>query len=181
MFHFLHLIRLRFTDKYSPLPLSFSNAGFTNDKMLHTCTDEVFEQMYIVHQLAPHRLIRAAAPYMRVKEPEKRENRSVIFVSNEHHHFGTFADTTFPLSPRLCLQVSSTSGTHGNVGQINYSAAKSAVVGMTKSENLDCCTCAHHHFLTLSSPLPIYQPSRRNGVPLAFDPTALPLDGFKLD
>lgn len=36
--------------------------------------------------------------------------------------------------PLLSLsQISSTSGTHGNVGQINYSAAKSAVVGMTKT------------------------------------------------
>lgn len=46
---------------------------------------------------------------MRIKDPEKRENRSVVFVS-------------------------STSGTHGNVGQINYAAAKASVVGMTKSE-----------------------------------------------
>lgn len=37
---------------------------------------------------------------MRIKDADKRENRSVIFVS-------------------------STSGTHGNVGQLNYSAAKS--------------------------------------------------------
>lgn len=50
--------------------------------------------------VAPFRIIRAAAPYMRIKEPEKQENRSVVFVS-------------------------STSGTHGNVGQLNYSAAKS--------------------------------------------------------
>lgn len=50
--------------------------------------------------VAPFRIIRAAAPYMRIKDADKRENRSVIFVS-------------------------STSGTHGNVGQLNYSAAKS--------------------------------------------------------
>lgn len=31
------------------------------------------------------------------------------------------------------FQISSTSGTRGNVGQVNYSAAKSAVVGMTKT------------------------------------------------
>lgn len=50
--------------------------------------------------MAPFRIIRAAAPYMRIKDEDKRENRSVIFVS-------------------------STSGTHGNTGQLNYAAAKS--------------------------------------------------------
>lgn len=50
--------------------------------------------------VAPFRIIRAAAPYMRIKDADKRENRSVIFVS-------------------------STTGTHGNTGQLNYAAAKS--------------------------------------------------------
>lgn len=34
---------------------------------------------------------------------------------------------------RSVVNVSSTSGLHGNVGQANYSAAKSAVVGLTKT------------------------------------------------
>lgn len=38
-----------------------------------------------------------------------------------------------PPTPFCHVQISSTSGTHGNVGQINYSAAKSSVVGMTKT------------------------------------------------
>lgn len=41
-------------------------------------------------------------------QPEQRENRSII-------------------------NVSSTSGLHGNVGQANYAAAKAAVVGLTKT------------------------------------------------
>ncbi|KAF7367712.1 3-oxoacyl-[acyl-carrier-protein] reductase FabG [Mycena sanguinolenta] len=48
-----------------------------------------------------------AAPYFRLK-PDERENRSII-------------------------NVSSTSGLHGNVGQANYAAAKAAVVGLTKT------------------------------------------------
>ncbi|PWN99670.1 NAD(P)-binding protein [Tilletiopsis washingtonensis] len=84
------------------------NAGFTNDKMIHTTDDETFQLMLDCHTVAPFRLVRAAAPYMRIKEVEARENRSVIWVS-------------------------STSGTHGNVGQINYSAAKASVVGMNKT------------------------------------------------
>ncbi|KAF8446388.1 hypothetical protein L210DRAFT_3502003 [Boletus edulis BED1] len=34
---------------------------------------------------------------------------------------------------RSIINVSSTSGLHGNVGQVNYAAAKSAVVGLTKT------------------------------------------------
>jgi 3-oxoacyl-[acyl-carrier protein] reductase len=34
---------------------------------------------------------------------------------------------------RSITNVSSTSGLHGNVGQANYAAAKSAVVGLTKT------------------------------------------------
>lgn len=75
------------------LPLTDVNS----DKMLHTTDDATFRQMLEVHTVAPFRIIRAAAPYLRIKEEAKRENRSII-------------------------NISSTSGTHGNVGQINYSA-----------------------------------------------------------
>jgi len=34
---------------------------------------------------------------------------------------------------RSIINVSSTSGLHGNVGQANYAAAKAAVVGLTKT------------------------------------------------
>ena len=60
--------------------------------------------------MAPFRIIRAAAPYMRIKDAEKRENRSVIFVS-------------------------STTGTHGNTGQLNYAAAKSGMYHSKKYYN----------------------------------------------
>jgi len=84
-----------------------NNAGFTFDKMLHTTPDDVFDIIIKVHVRAPFRLIRQAAPYFRIKG-ENHENRSII-------------------------NVSSTSGLHGNVGQANYAAAKSAVIGLTKT------------------------------------------------
>ncbi|KAG6902003.1 hypothetical protein C0995_005803 [Termitomyces sp. Mi166 len=84
-----------------------NNAGFTFDKMLHTTPDDAFDIMMKIHVRAPFRLIREAAPYFRIKS-DNPENRSII-------------------------NVSSTSGLHGNVGQTNYSAAKSAVLGMTKT------------------------------------------------
>ncbi|KAJ3524834.1 hypothetical protein NMY22_g10834 [Coprinellus aureogranulatus] len=83
-----------------------NNAGFTYDKMLHTTPDDAWDVIMKIHVRAPFRLIRQAAPYFRIKGA--KENRSII-------------------------NVSSTSGLHGNVGQANYAAAKSAVVGLTKT------------------------------------------------
>jgi 3-oxoacyl-[acyl-carrier protein] reductase len=97
--------------------------------MLHTTPDETWDIIMKIHVRAPFRLIRQAAPYFRVKvghishpmlahfqkqlignvnQPDQRENRSIT-------------------------NVSSTSGLHGNVGQANYAAAKSAVLGFTKT------------------------------------------------
>lgn len=98
--------------------------------MLHNLDDSTFRQMLECHTVAPFRIVRAAAPYMRIKDVGKRENRSIVNVSQSKIHVNTSSDTDrWPTSS----QISSTSGTHGNVGQINYAAAKSAVVGMTKT------------------------------------------------
>ncbi|KAJ7449420.1 hypothetical protein B0H11DRAFT_2078640 [Mycena galericulata] len=93
--------------KYGKINHIVNNAGFTFDKMLHTTPDDTFDIIIKIHVRAPFRLIRQAAPYFRLK-PEARENRSII-------------------------NVSSTSGLHGNVGQANYAAAKAAVIGLTKT------------------------------------------------
>jgi 3-oxoacyl-[acyl-carrier protein] reductase len=93
--------------KYGKINHIINNAGFTFDKMLHTTPDDTFDIIIKIHVRAPFRLIRQAAPYFRLK-PEARENRSIV-------------------------NVSSTSGLHGNVGQANYAAAKAAVVGLTKT------------------------------------------------
>jgi len=93
-------------DKYGKINHIVNNAGFTFDKMIHTMTDEAFDIIMKVHVQAPFRIIRAAAPYMRIKG--NTENRSIV-------------------------NVSSTSGLHGNVGQVNYAAAKAAVIGITKT------------------------------------------------
>jgi 3-oxoacyl-[acyl-carrier protein] reductase len=93
--------------QYGKINHIVNNAGFTHDKMIHTMPDETYDIIMKIHVRAPFRLIRAAAPYFRVKS-NPAENRSII-------------------------NVSSTSGLHGNVGQANYAAAKSAVVGLTKT------------------------------------------------
>lgn len=87
-----------------------TKAGFTFDRMLHTMPDDAWELILKIHVTAPFRLIRAAAPYMRVK-----------------------AGAGTPIENRSVINVSSTSGLHGNVGQANYAAAKSAITGFTKT------------------------------------------------
>ncbi|KAJ3105990.1 hypothetical protein HDU97_007174 [Phlyctochytrium planicorne] len=82
-----------------------NNAGFTFDGMLHKMSDKQWDIMQSVHVTAPFRLIRAAAPYFRVKNDE----------------------------PKTIVMVSSTSGLHGNLGQSNYAAAKAAVIGVAKT------------------------------------------------
>lgn len=42
-------------------------AGFTYDKMLHTMPDDAYDVIMKIHVRAPFRLVRAAAPYFRVK------------------------------------------------------------------------------------------------------------------
>ena len=82
-----------------------NNAGYTWDGVIHKITDKQWDTMLAVHNTAPFRLIRQAAPYFRVKDGEKR----------------------------VIINISSTSGTHGNAGQANYSLAKAGVVGLTKT------------------------------------------------
>ncbi|KAH9927425.1 short-chain dehydrogenase/reductase SDR [Epithele typhae] len=95
--------------KYGKLNHIVNNAGFTYDRMLHTTPDDAWDVIMRVHVRAPFRLIRAAAPYMRIKDVRRGTRRTV-------------GD-----------QRVSTSGLHGNVGQANYAAAKAAVIGLTKT------------------------------------------------
>lgn len=49
--------------------------------MLHNTDDALFRQMLEVHTVAPFRIVRAAAPYLRVKDESQQENRSIVNVS----------------------------------------------------------------------------------------------------
>jgi len=82
-----------------------NNAGYTWDGVIHKMTDKQWHTIVDLHGTAPFKIIRAAAPYFRVKDGE----------------------------PRNIINISSTSGIHGNAGQINYALAKAGVAGMTKT------------------------------------------------
>lgn len=100
-------------DTFGGLDIIVNNAGYTRDGVIHRQTDDQFQAMLDVHVTAPFRILRAAAGPIR--EMHQRE----AAVGREHI--------------RKIVNISSISGLNGNVGQVNYSSAKSALVGMTKT------------------------------------------------
>jgi 3-oxoacyl-[acyl-carrier protein] reductase len=100
-------------DEFGQLDIIVNNAGYTRDGVAHKMTDEQFQAMLDIHTVVPFRVCRAAAPYLREPAKQEREEGREVF--------------------RKIVNVSSTSGMHGNPGQVNYSAGKMAVVGLTKT------------------------------------------------
>ncbi len=100
-------------NQFGRLDIIVNNAGYTWDAVVHNMSDEAWEAMLSVHLTAPFRIIRAASGYLR--ETAKREIARGERVQ------------------RKIVNVSSVSGLAGSAGQLNYSAAKMGVVGMTKS------------------------------------------------
>jgi 3-oxoacyl-[acyl-carrier protein] reductase len=100
-------------DAWGRLDIIVNNAGYTLDAPVHKLSDDWWQRMIDIHVTVPFRVVRAAAPHLR--EPAKAEREQGVEVF------------------RKIVNVSSTSGTFGNAGQANYSAAKSAVVGLTKT------------------------------------------------
>ncbi|HKZ79871.1 MAG TPA: SDR family NAD(P)-dependent oxidoreductase [Pyrinomonadaceae bacterium] len=99
--------------QFGRLDIIVNNAGYTWDAVVHNMTDEAWQSMLEVHLTAPFRIIRAASSYLR--ETAKQE-----IARGERIH-------------RKIINVSSVSGLAGSAGQVNYSAAKMGVVGMTKA------------------------------------------------
>jgi 3-oxoacyl-[acyl-carrier protein] reductase len=100
-------------DEFGQLDILVNNAGYTRDAVAHKMSDDEFQAMLDIHTVVPFRIIRAAAPYMREPAKQEREEGREVF--------------------RKIVNVSSISGTMGNAGQVNYSAAKAGVVGLTKT------------------------------------------------
>jgi 3-oxoacyl-[acyl-carrier protein] reductase len=100
-------------DEFGQVDIIVNNAGYTWDGVIHKMSDEQFQAMLDIHTVVPFRIARAAAPYLR--ETAKKEKEEGV--------------ETF----RKIVNVSSISGTMGNAGQANYSAAKAGLVGLTKT------------------------------------------------
>ena len=100
-------------DAWGRIDIIVNNAGYTIDAPIHKMGAEAFQRMLDIHTIVPFRVIRAAAPHLREPAKREREEGREVF--------------------RKIVNVSSISGTMGNAGQANYSAGKSAVVGLTKT------------------------------------------------
>lgn len=84
-----------------------NNAGFCFDAAIHKMDDEKFDIIMKIHNYVPFRMVRALSEHWM-----KRENRDMA---------------------KTVINVSSTSGLHGQMGQINYATAKMGIVGLTKT------------------------------------------------
>lgn len=101
-------------DEFGVPDILVNNAGFLYDGMMHKMGDEQWSSVLDCHLTAPFRLVRAAAPHVRGAARAELEAG------------GRPRD-------RAIVNVSSTSGLHGNLGQANYAAAKAGVCGLTKT------------------------------------------------
>lgn len=100
-------------ESFGQLDIIVNNAGYTWDGPIHKMADDQFQAMLDIHTVVPFRVLRAAAPHLREPAKKEREAGEEVF--------------------RKVVNVSSISGTFGNAGQVNYSAAKAGVVGLTKT------------------------------------------------
>lgn len=100
-------------NQWGALHILVNNAGFTWDSVVHKMSDDQWQAMLDIHVTAPFRIIRAAAPYFR--DAAKKEMADGVVAA------------------RKIINISSMTGTGGNAGQANYAAAKSAVLGFTKT------------------------------------------------
>jgi 3-oxoacyl-[acyl-carrier protein] reductase len=100
-------------DHFNALDIIVNNAGYTYDGVIHKMTDEQWYAMIDCHLTGPFRILRAASLYWR--DWAKREHEAGKRVI------------------RRVVNTSSTSGVAGNAGQVNYSAGKMGIVGVTKT------------------------------------------------
>src|SRR5262249_3852320 len=94
-------------DTFGRIDVVVNNAGILRDRMIFNMTEEEWDAVIDTHLKGTFAVTRAAAPRM-------KEQRSGRFVN-----------------------MTSTSGLVGNIGQANYAAAKLGIVGLTKVVALD--------------------------------------------
>jgi NAD(P)-dependent dehydrogenase (short-subunit alcohol dehydrogenase family) len=94
-------------DAFGRIDIVVNNAGILRDRMIFNMTEEEWDAVINTHLKGTFAVTRAAAPIM-------REQKSGRFIN-----------------------MTSTSGLIGNVGQANYAAAKLGIFGLTKATALD--------------------------------------------
>ena len=100
-------------DRFGTIDIVVNNAGYAWDAIIQKMTDEQFQAMMDVHVTAPFRILRAVSEVIRPAAKAENEAGTPVY--------------------RKVVNISSISGLYGNPGQIAYSSAKSALVGMTRT------------------------------------------------
>ncbi|WP_283679100.1 3-oxoacyl-[acyl-carrier-protein] reductase [Lentilactobacillus sp. Marseille-Q4993] len=90
-------------EKHGQIDLLVNNAGITRDKLLTRIKEEDFKAVLDTNLVGTFNMTKYAMKYM-----QKKRTGSIV-------------------------NLASISGTHGNIGQANYSASKAGVVGLTKT------------------------------------------------
>lgn len=80
-----------------------NNAGITKDTLLARMTEDAYDAVIAVNQKSVYNMMKHVCPVM---------------MKQKHGHI---------------VNVSSVAGLYGNAGQVNYSASKAAIIGMTKT------------------------------------------------
>ncbi|WP_144734970.1 SDR family NAD(P)-dependent oxidoreductase [Extensimonas perlucida] len=99
------------TEGFGGLDIIINNAGYTWDNVIQKMTDEQWNAIIDVHLTAPFKILRAAADYIRFAAKKEADAGQEVF--------------------RKVVNISSIAGLGGNAGQVNYSAAKAGIVGLT--------------------------------------------------
>jgi NAD(P)-dependent dehydrogenase (short-subunit alcohol dehydrogenase family) len=97
----------RAVDRYGGLDILVLNAGILRDRMLVNMTEEEWDAVIAVHLKGHFAPLRHAAAYWRERSKAGEEVRGRVITT------------------------ASPSGVFGNVGQVNYGAAKAGIAGLT--------------------------------------------------
>lgn len=90
-------------NKHGKIDILVANAGITADALTIKMTDEQFDEVYSVNMKGVFNMVRYVGPFM-----ETQGRGSIVTIS-------------------------SVVGEQGNIGQVNYSATKGAIISMTKT------------------------------------------------
>ena len=101
------------TQHFGGLDIIINNAGYTWDTVIQKMTDQQWDAMLDVHLKAPFRILRAAQPV--ISKAAKAEAEQGLEIH------------------RKVVNISSVAGLYGNAGQVNYAAAKSGIIGLTRT------------------------------------------------